>query len=77
MVTSVINNVCVYFFLGESGNGEMSKILLAPILRTKSRKRMFFFNAFRLWKNISDNGFVYSTDLKKFRRKHFDCIIYG
>ena len=46
-----------------------------PIPRTNSRKRMFFFNALQLWKNISDNDFVYSTDLKKFRRNYFDCIM--
>ena len=46
-----------------------------PIPRTNSRKRMFFFNALQLWKNISDNDFVYPTDLKKFRRNYFDCIM--
>ena len=46
-----------------------------PIPRINSRKRMFFFNALQLWKNISDNDFVYSTDLKTFRRNYFDCIM--
>ena len=46
-----------------------------PIPRTNSRKRIFFFNALQLWKNISDNDFVYSTDLKKFRRNFVDCIM--
>jgi len=46
-----------------------------PIPRTNSRKRMFFFNALQLWKNISDNDFVYSTDLKKFGRNYFDNIM--
>ena len=46
-----------------------------PTPRTNSRKRMFFFNALQLWKNISDNDFVYSTDLKTFRRNYFDCIM--
>ena len=36
---------------------------------------MFFFNALQLWKNISDNDFVHSTELKKFRRNYFDCIM--
>ena len=35
-----------------------------------------FFKALQeLWKNISDNDFVYSTDLKNFRRNYFDCIM--
>ena len=46
-----------------------------PIPRTNSRKRMVFFNALQLWKNISDNDFVYSTDLKAFRRNYVDCIM--
>ena len=46
-----------------------------PIPRTNCRKRMFFYNAFQLWNNISDNEFVYSTDLKKFRSNYFDCIM--
>ena len=37
-------------------------------------KRMFFFNALQLWKNISDKDFVYSTDLK-FKRNYLDCIM--
>ena len=36
---------------------------------------MFFSNALQLWKNISDNEFAFSTDLKKFRRNYFDCIM--
>ena len=36
---------------------------------------MFFFNALQLWKNISDYDFVYSTNLKKFRRNYFDNIM--
>ena len=36
---------------------------------------MFFYNALQLWNNISDNEFVYSTDLKKFRSNYFDCIM--
>ena len=46
-----------------------------PIPRTNSRKRMFFYNALQLWKNISDNDFVYSTDLKKFSKNYFDHIM--
>ena len=46
-----------------------------PIPRTNCRKRMFFYNALQLWNNISDNEFVYSTDLKKFRSNYFDCIM--
>ena len=46
-----------------------------PIPRTNSRKRTFLFNTLQLWKNISDNDFVYSTDLKKFRKNYFDCIM--
>ena len=52
MVTNVINNAC-FFFLGESGNGEMSKILLAPILRTKGRKRMFFLMLFNCGRTLA------------------------
>ena len=36
---------------------------------------MFFYNALQLWNNISENEFVYSTDLKKFRSDYFDCIM--
>ena len=36
---------------------------------------MFFYNALQLWKNISDNDFVYSTDLKKFSKNYFDHIM--
>ena len=46
-----------------------------PIPRTNCRKRMFFYNALQLWNNISDNEFVYSTDLKKFRSNYFHCIM--
>ena len=46
-----------------------------PIPQTNNRKRMFFFNALQLWKNISDYDFVYSTNLKKFRRNYFDHIM--
>ena len=46
-----------------------------PIPHTNSRKRMFFYNALQLWKNISDNDFVYSTDLKKFSKNYFDHIM--
>ena len=46
-----------------------------PIPRTNCRKRMFFYNALQLWNNISDNEFVYFTDLKKFRSNYFDCIM--
>ena len=46
-----------------------------PIPQTNNRKRMFFFNALQLWKNISDYDFVYSTNLKKFRRNYFNHIM--
>ena len=46
-----------------------------PIPRTNCRKRMFCYNALQLWNNISDNEFVYFTDLKKFRSNYFDCIM--
>jgi len=45
-----------------------------PIPRINCRKPMFFVNALQLWNNISDNDFVYSTDLKKFKSNYFDCI---
>lgn len=43
------------------------------IPRTNNGKQMFFFNALRFWKNISDNDFA--IDLNKFRSNYFDCII--
>lgn len=39
---------------------KISICLILPVPRTNSKKWMFFFNALQLWKNISDNDFVYS-----------------
>ena len=40
-----------------------------PILRTNSMKRMFFYNAIKLWTNVSENALVRSSDVKKFKEK--------
>ena len=46
-----------------------------PILRTNSMKRMFFYNAVKLWTNVSENALVRSSDLKKFKRHFFDSLM--
>ena len=35
---------------------------------------MFFPNAVKLW-NVSDNDLVRSSDVKKFKRNHFDSVV--
>ena len=40
-----------------------------PILRTNSMKLMFFYNAVKLWTNVSENALVHSSDVKKFKKK--------
>ena len=39
-----------------------------PILRTNSMKRVFFYNAGKLWTNVSENALVRSSDVKKFKK---------
>ena len=39
-----------------------------PILRTNSMKRVFFYNAVKLWTNVSENALVRSSDVKKFKK---------
>ena len=46
-----------------------------PIPRTNSMKRMFFYNAVKMWNNVSDNDFVCFSDVKKFKRNYFDLIM--
>ena len=37
-------------------------------------KRMFFYNAVKLWNNVSDKDLVCSSDVKKFKRNYFDSV---
>ena len=46
-----------------------------PIPRTNSMKRIFFYNAFKLWNNVSENALVRSSDVKKFKRDFFDSVM--
>ena len=46
-----------------------------PIPRTNSMKRTFFYNAFELWNNVSENTLVRSSDVKKFKRDFFDSVM--
>ena len=39
---------------------------------TNSIKRMFFYNAVKLWNNVSENVLVRSSDVKKFKRNFLD-----
>ena len=39
---------------------------------TNSMKRMFFYNAVKLWNNVSENALVRSSEVKKFKRNFFD-----
>ena len=45
-----------------------------PILRTNSMKRVFFYNAVKLWTNVSENALVRSSDVKKFKRNFLDSV---
>ena len=45
-----------------------------PILGSNSMKRMFFYNAVKLWTNVSENALVRSFDVKKFNRNFFDSV---
>ena len=45
-----------------------------PILRSNSMKRMLFYNAVKLWTNVSENALVRSFDVKKFNRNFFDSV---
>ena len=36
---------------------------------------MFFYNAVKLWNNVSENALVRSTDVKKFKRNFFDSVM--
>ena len=38
-------------------------------------KRTFFYNAFELWNNVSENTLVRSSDVKKFKRDFFDSVM--
>ena len=38
-------------------------------------KRIFFYNAFELWNNVSENTLVRSSDVKKFKRDFFDSVM--
>ena len=47
-----------------------------PIPRTNSMKRMFFYNAVKLWNVVTSNrDFVCFSSAKKFRRSYFDLIM--
>ena len=43
--------------------------------RTNCMKRMFFYNAVKLWKNVRDNNLVRSSDVKKFKRNYYDSVM--
>ena len=43
--------------------------------RTNCMKRMFFYNAVKLWKNVRDNNLVRSSDVKKFKRNYCDSVM--
>ena len=45
-----------------------------PIPCTNSMKRMFFYNAVKMWNNVSDNDLVCSSDAKKLKRNYFDSV---
>ena len=38
-------------------------------------KRMFFYNAVKLWNDVSDNDLVCSSDVKNFKRNYFNLIM--
>ena len=38
-------------------------------------ERMFFYNAPKLWNNVSDNDLVRSSDGKKLKKKYFDSVM--
>ena len=46
-----------------------------PIPRINSMKRMFFYNAVKLWNNVSENVLVRSSDVKKFKRNFLDSVM--
>ena len=47
-----------------------------PIPRINSMKRMFFYNAVKLWNIVTSNrDFVCFSCVKKFRRSYFDLIM--
>ena len=37
-------------------------------------KRVFFYNAVKLWTNVSENALVRSSDVKNFKRNFFDSV---
>ena len=39
-------------------------------------KRMFFYNAVKLWNNVSENALVHSSDVKKFKRNFFVLVMF-
>ena len=38
-------------------------------------KQMFFYNAVKLWNNVSENALVHSSDVKKFKRNFFVLVM--
>ena len=46
-----------------------------PISGTNSMKRMFFYNAVKLWNDVSDNDLVCSSDVKIFKRNYCNLIM--
>ena len=36
---------------------------------------MFFYNAVKLWNNVSENVLVRSSDVKKFKRNFLDSVM--
>ena len=45
------------------------------IPRTNSVKQMFFYNAVKLWNNVSENALVRSSNVKKFKTNFFDSVM--
>lgn len=37
---------------------------------------MSFYNAVKLWNNVSDNDLVCSSDVKKLKKKYFDSVMW-
>ena len=38
-------------------------------------KQMFFYNAVKLWNNVSENALVRSSNVKKFKTNFFDSVM--
>ena len=38
-------------------------------------KWMFFYDAVKLWNNVSENALVRSSDVKKFKRDFFNSVM--